>query len=163
MTLAEMQLLLSKRRGTKDQKAPKSSSRCETEEEDDEEVAEENNHSELMAVEDSDFYNFDAVEEGNAGRRKYDIAVFLSGYNELYGPSFGYLEKVEGFRSIFTRRDVGSHAVHTLQKGDLGALSHQIPASKVSKGEGSTLPPGNCWELDLASLPAKLLRVGPRK
>ncbi|XP_062233786.1 uncharacterized protein LOC133930994 [Phragmites australis] len=262
MTLAEMQLLLAKRRGAKDHKAPKSSSRSEAEEEDDDEVAEEeNNRFELMAVEDSDFYNFDAnrgercvkkgqvwalygdddgmprhyalvdgvlrgsqfraqirwldgvegkpcgqfkvgrletlhsvnvfshlvaceraarelyrvyprkgsvwalhgSKEGNAGRRKYNIAVFLSGYSELYGASFGYLEKVEGFRSIFTRRDIGSHAVHTLQKGDLGALSHQIPVRKVSKGEGSTLPPGDCWELDPASLPAELLRVEPRK
>uniref|UniRef100_A0A0A9DP97 Uncharacterized protein n=1 Tax=Arundo donax TaxID=35708 RepID=A0A0A9DP97_ARUDO len=262
MTLAEMQLLLSKKRGTKDHEARKKPSRGEVEEEDCEEVAEEgNNHFELMAVEDSDFYNFDADrgercvkkgqvwalygdddgmprhyalvdavlrgsqfhvqirwldgeegkpcgqfkvgrlealhsvnvfshlvaceraarevyrvyprkgsvwafhgdEEGNAGRRKYDIVVFLSGYSELYGASFGYLEKVEGFRSIFTRQDVGSHAVRSLQKGDLGVLSHQIPARKVSKGDGSTLPPGDCWELDPASLPSELQRVGSRK
>jgi hypothetical protein len=83
--------------------------------------------------------------------------VILSGYDDRYGASFGYLEKVEGFRSIFTRRDIGSHAVHFLQKGDLGALSHQIPARKVPKGEGSALPPGDCWELDPASLPPELL------
>ncbi|KAL6606346.1 hypothetical protein ACP70R_041999 [Stipagrostis hirtigluma subsp. patula] len=101
-------------------------------------------------------------EEGNAGRR-YVIVVFLSGYSEQYGASFGYLEKVEGFKSIFTRQDVGSHAVHYLKKGDLAALSHQIPARKLSKGEGSTLPPGDCWELDPASLPTELLRVEGQK
>jgi hypothetical protein len=258
MTLAEMQLLLSKRRGGKNRRAPNRSSRGEVEEEDGEEDAEEewDNGLELMAVEDSDFYNFDAErgerclkkgqvwalygdddgmpryyavvdvvlrgsqfcgqvrwldgeegkpcgqfkvgrletlhsvnvfshlvaceraatelyrvhprkrsmwalrEEGNEGRIKHEIVVFLSGYSELYGASFGYLKKVEGFRSIFTRRDVGSHAVHTMQKGDLRSLSHQIPARIVSKGEGSTLPPGNCWELDPASLSSELLRVG---
>ncbi|GJN01118.1 hypothetical protein PR202_ga18357 [Eleusine coracana subsp. coracana] len=262
MTLAEMQLLLTKKRGSKPRKAPnRSSPRAEVEEEDSEEDAEEeeqNNRSDLMAVEDSDFYNFDADrgercikkgqvwalygdddgmprhyavvdgvmrggqfcaqvrwldgeegkpcglfkvvrletlhsvnvfshivvceraarelyrvyprkrsvwalrEEGSEGRIKDEIVVFLSGYSELYGASFGYLKKVEGFRSIFTRRGVGSHAVYTLQKSDLGALSHQIPARMVSKGEGSTLPPGDCWELDPASLPSEFLRVGLR-
>jgi hypothetical protein len=256
LTLAEMQLLLSKRRGGKNLKAPNRSSRGEVEEEDGEE--ERDNGRELMAVEDSDFYSFDAErgerclkkgqvwalygdddgmpryyavvdavlrgsqfrvqirwldgeegkpcgqfkvgrletlhsvnvfshlvacervatelyqvhprkrsvwairEEGNEGRIKHEIVVFLSGYSELYGASFGYLKKVEGFRSNFTRRDVGSHAVHTLQKGDLGSLSHQIPARIVSKGEGPTLPPGDCWELDPASLPSELLCVGLR-
>ncbi|CAL5036313.1 unnamed protein product [Urochloa decumbens] len=106
---------------------------------------------------------FHGDKESNAGRGKYDIVVFLSGYSEQYGASFGYLEKVGGFRSIFTRRDVGAHAVRSLQKGDLGALSHQIPARKVSSGEGSALPPGDCWELDPASLPPELLRLEPQK
>ncbi|GJN29892.1 hypothetical protein PR202_gb18154 [Eleusine coracana subsp. coracana] len=255
MTLAEMQLLLTKKRGSKPRKAPnRSSSRAE----EDAEEEEQNNHSDLMAVEDSDFYNFDADrgercikkgqvwalygdddgmprhyavvdgvmrggqfraqvrwldgeegkpcgqfkvgrletlhsvnvfshlvaceraarelyrvyprkrsvwalrEEGSEGRIKDEIVVFLSGYSELYGASFGYLKKVQGFRSIFTRRGVGSRAVYTLHKGDLGALSHQIPARKVSKGEGSTLPTGDCWELDPASLPSEFLRVGLR-
>ncbi|RCV19849.1 hypothetical protein SETIT_4G009100v2 [Setaria italica] len=258
MTLAEMQLQLAKKRGAK---ASKSKSRVEVEEEDGEEVVAENNHSDLMAVVDSDFYNFDADrgercfkrgqlwalygdddgmprhyalvdgvlrgsrfrvqirwldggegkpcgrfkvgraetlhsvnvfshlvacervarelyrvyprkasvwafhadKESNTGRGKYEIVVFLSGYSGQYGASFGYLEKVEGFRSIFTRRDVGTHAVHSLQEGDLGALSHQIPARKVTKGEGSALPPGDCWELDPASLPPELLRLEPQK
>lgn len=98
-----------------------------------------------------------ALHGGDSAKIKYDIVVILSGYDDRYGASFGYLEKVEGFRSIFTRRDIGSHAVHFLQKGDLGALSHQIPARKVPKGEGSALPPGDCWELDPASLPPELL------
>ncbi|KAF0911724.1 hypothetical protein E2562_011722 [Oryza meyeriana var. granulata] len=264
MTLAEMQLQLAKKR------AANNSSRVVEEEEDDDEESDEeeeqqNNQSEMMYVEDSDFYNFDADrsekcfkkgqvwalygdydgmprqyalvemmipgskfraqirwldlqpdgEEGkpcgefkvgrvvtvhsvnifshlvayervsrevyriypkkgsvwalhggkdsDSGRPKYEFVVFLSGYSDLYGASFGYLEKVEGFRSIFTRRDVGHHAVQTLQKGDMGKLSHQIPARKAPKGEGSTLPPSDCWELDPASLPSELLHVNLRK
>ncbi|KAG8094115.1 hypothetical protein GUJ93_ZPchr0012g21355 [Zizania palustris] len=95
----------------------------------------------------------------DSGKPKYEFVVFLSGYSELYGASFGYLEKVEGFRTIFTRRDIGSHAIQTLQRGDMGTLSHQIPARKVSKGEDSTLPPSDCWELDPASLPSELLCI----
>jgi len=104
---------------------------------------------------------FHGDQASSTGRGKYEIVVFLSGYSEQYGASFGYLEKVQGFRSIFKRRDVGAHAVQSLQKGDIGALSHQIPARKVSKGEGSSLPPGDCWELDPASLPPELLRLEP--
>lgn len=256
MTLAQMQRQLAKKRGAKPPK--RSSAR---DEEESEEAAPGNNHAELMAVEDSDFYNFDADRgersfkkgqlwalygdddgmprhyalvdgvlrgsqfrvqirwldgeegkpcgqfkvgraetmhsvnvfshllacervaremyrvyprkasvwalhgggQGDAGRSKYEIVVILSGYCDLYGASFGYLEKVEGFRSIFKRRDVGCHAVQSLQKANLGVLSHQIPARKVSKGEGSTLLLEDCWELDPAALPPELLRVKPRK
>ncbi|KAK1604327.1 hypothetical protein QYE76_028000 [Lolium multiflorum] len=267
MTLAEMQLQLVKRRAAKDHKAPQSSSSDSSENELEElEMKEEDpnsDHSGKMAVEDSDFYNFDAdrgekcfkrgqvwalygdddgmprhyalVEAASPGRQfsaqlrwlelqpggvegkpcpcgefkvgrpdtvhsvnvfshlvaservareayriyprkgsvwafyggedadtrrpNYDFVVFLSGYSDLYGVSYGYLEKVEGFRSIFTRRDVGSHAVQYLRKGDVGMLSHQIPARKVSKGLDSALPAGDCWELDPASLPPELLRL----
>uniref|UniRef100_A0ACD5XWW9 Uncharacterized protein n=1 Tax=Avena sativa TaxID=4498 RepID=A0ACD5XWW9_AVESA len=102
---------------------------------------------------------FHGGEDADTGMPKYDFVVFLSGYSDLYGVSYGYLQKVEGFRSIFTRHDVGSHAVQYLQKGDVGMLSHQIPARKVSKGLDSALPPGDCWELDTASLPPELLRL----
>uniref|UniRef100_A0ACD5ZQQ1 Uncharacterized protein n=1 Tax=Avena sativa TaxID=4498 RepID=A0ACD5ZQQ1_AVESA len=262
LTLAEMQLQLVKRRGSKDHKADQSSSSDDDEElEDVKEEEPDRDHSGQMAVVDSDFYNFDAdrtercfkrgqvwalygdedgmprhyalVETASPGREfraqirwlelqpggqegkpcgefkvgrvdtvdsvnvfshlvacermareayrvyprkgsvwafhggedadtgtlKYDFVVFLSGYSDLYGVSYGYLQKVEGFRSIFTRHDVGSHAVQYLQKGDVGMLSHQIPARKVSKGLDSGLPPGDCWELDPASLPPELLRL----
>ncbi|BAF18502.2 uncharacterized protein [Oryza sativa Japonica Group] len=101
--------------------------------------------------------------DADSGRPKYEFVVFLSGYSDLYGASFGYLEKVEGFRSIFTRQDVGRDAVQTLHKGDMGKLSHQIPARRAPKGEGSTLPPTDCWELDPASLPSELLHDNQQK
>uniref|UniRef100_A0A453QDZ1 DUF3444 domain-containing protein n=1 Tax=Aegilops tauschii subsp. strangulata TaxID=200361 RepID=A0A453QDZ1_AEGTS len=100
-----------------------------------------------------------AGEYADTGRPKYDFVVFLSGYSEVHGISFGYLEKVEGFRSIFARREIGVRAVQYLREGDVGLLSHQTPARKVSKGEASTLPRGDCWELDPASLPAELLHA----
>ncbi|KAG8094111.1 hypothetical protein GUJ93_ZPchr0012g19514 [Zizania palustris] len=193
MTLAEMQLQLVKRKAT---------NISSTVEEDDEE----DEHTELMAVEDSDLYNFDADrsersfkkgqiqrldlqpdgEEGkpcgefkvgrvvtvhsvnifshlvayeraakevyriypkkgsiwalhggknaDSGKPKYEFVVFLSGYSELYGASFGYLEKVEGFRTIFTRRNIGSHAIQTLQRGDMGTLSASDSGKESAQG-----------------------------
>ncbi|KQK19743.1 uncharacterized protein LOC100835874 [Brachypodium distachyon] len=108
-------------------------------------------------------FHADDKDGSDSGRCRYEFVVFLSGYSELYGASFGYLEKVQGFRSIFTRVDIGSHAVQSLQKGDVGVLSHQIPARKVPKGDASELPPGDCWELDPASLPSELLRIELQK
>jgi hypothetical protein len=268
MTLAEMQLQLSKKRATNNSSRLDEDDDDDNDEDDDDDEEEEqqqNNDSEMMDVEDSDFYNFDAdrcekcfkrgqvwalygdddgmprhyalVEmitpggrfraqirwldlqpdrgegtpcgefkvgrtvtvhsvnifshqvayervarevyriypkkgsvwalhggkDADSGRPKYEFVVFLSGYSDLYGASFGYLEKVEGFRSIFTRQDVGRDAVQTLHKGDMGKLSHQIPARRAPKGEGSTLPPTDCWELDPASLPSELLHDNQQK
>ncbi|XP_039141365.1 uncharacterized protein LOC120278701 [Dioscorea cayenensis subsp. rotundata] len=96
---------------------------------------------------------------GSEGERRYDIVVFLTSYSEMHGLSMGYLEKVEGFKTIFKRREIGCHAVKWLEKDNVRLFSHQIPARKLTDMEGVDLP-GECWELDPASLPADLLRLG---
>ncbi|KAJ0989915.1 hypothetical protein J5N97_008271 [Dioscorea zingiberensis] len=96
---------------------------------------------------------------GSGGTRRYDIVVFLTSYSEMHGLSMAYLEKVEGFKTIFKRQEIGCHAVKWLEKDDVSLFSHQIPARKLADMEGMDLP-GQCWELDPASLPADLLRLG---
>ncbi|PKU77241.1 Chaperone protein dnaJ 49 [Dendrobium catenatum] len=88
--------------------------------------------------------------EMNYGReqRSYDIAVFLTSYSE----------KVEGYKTIFKRTQIGPHAVRWLEKDDIMLFSHQIPARKLAETDGLNLP-GDCWELDPASLPADLLQI----
>ncbi|KAK8946311.1 hypothetical protein KSP40_PGU018763 [Platanthera guangdongensis] len=92
------------------------------------------------------------------GRRSYDIAVFLTSYSEIYGLSMGYLEKVEGYKTIFKRIQIGAHAVRWLEKDEVMLFSHQVPARKLTETDGMNVP-GDCWELDPASLPADLLQV----
>lgn len=92
-------------------------------------------------------------------RRSYDIVVFLTSYSEMHGLSMAYLEKVEGFKTIFKRREIGCHAIRWLEKDDVKLFSHQIPARKISGEEASDLPK-DCWELDPASLPSDMLRIG---
>ncbi|KAL5724697.1 hypothetical protein ACHQM5_007923 [Ranunculus cassubicifolius] len=91
--------------------------------------------------------------------RSYDIVVSLTSYSEMHGLSLAYLEKVEGFKTIFKRREIGAHAVKWIEKNDLLLFSHQIPAKELSGTESNDLPKG-CWELDPASLPPDLLRIG---
>lgn len=90
--------------------------------------------------------------------RSYDIVVLLTSYSEIHGLSAAYLEKVEGFKTIFKRSEVGFHAVKWFEKDDLGSFSHQIPARKLSGEEAPNLPK-ECWELDPASLPPSSLRI----
>ncbi|XP_072995975.1 uncharacterized protein [Typha latifolia] len=94
------------------------------------------------------------AEEG----RHYDIVVFLTSYSEMHGLSMGYLEKVEGYKTIFKRQAIGCHAIRWLEKDDVRLFSHQIPARKLSETEGMNLP-RESWELDPASLPPALLSI----
>ncbi|XP_004301653.1 PREDICTED: uncharacterized protein LOC101291837 [Fragaria vesca subsp. vesca] len=89
----------------------------------------------------------------------YDIVVFLTSYSEMHGLSMGYLEKVDGFNTVFKRREIGAHAIRCLEKDDVRFISHEIPAKKLSGTEAPNLPK-DCWELDPASLPLDLLTFG---
>ncbi|XP_062025848.1 uncharacterized protein LOC133742181 [Rosa rugosa] len=92
-------------------------------------------------------------------KRCYDIVVFLTSYSEMHGLSMGYLEKVDGFNTVFKRREIGAHAIRCLEKDDVRLISHEIPAKKLSGNEVPNLSK-DCWELDPASLPLDLLTFG---
>ncbi|XP_040987261.1 uncharacterized protein LOC121235094 [Juglans microcarpa x Juglans regia] len=92
-------------------------------------------------------------------KRCYDIVLFMTSYSEMYGLSMAYLEKVDGFKTIFKRREIGCHAIRLLEKHDLRLFSHQIPARKLSSDEAPEILK-DCWELDPASLPPDLLGIG---
>ncbi|PPD83737.1 hypothetical protein GOBAR_DD19316 [Gossypium barbadense] len=99
---------------------------------------------------------------GAAGRNRsardkhcYDIVVLLTTYSETHGLSMAYLEKVDGFKTVFKRQEIGCQAIRWLEKEDIRLFSHQIPARKLS---GDDVPDllKDCWELDPASLPPDL-------
>ena len=108
-------------------------------------------------------YNEEALgtDQRNSGsdKRSYDIVVFLTSYSEMYGLSMAYLEKVEGFKTVFKRKEIGCQAIRWLEKDDIRMFSHQIPARKLC-GEESIDPSKDYWELDPASLPSDLLTIG---
>ncbi|XVF13693.1 hypothetical protein REPUB_Repub08aG0229800 [Reevesia pubescens] len=89
----------------------------------------------------------------------YDIVVFLTTYSEIHGLSMAYLEKVDGFRTVFKRKEIGCQAIRWLEKDDIQLFSHQIPARKLSGDDAPDLLK-DCWELDAASLPPDLLAIG---
>lgn len=99
---------------------------------------------------------------GAAGRNRsardkhcYDIVVLLTTYSETHGLSMAYLEKVDGFKTVFKRQEIGCQAIRWLEKDDIRLFSHQIPARKLY---GDDVPDllKDCWELDPASVPPDL-------
>nr|KYP66435.1 hypothetical protein KK1_012729 [Cajanus cajan] len=94
----------------------------------------------------------------NAGKRCYEIVVFLTSYSEVNGLSMAYLEKVDGYKTVFKRQEKGCSAVRFLGKDDMWLVSHQIPARKLLCDETPELLK-DCWELDPASLPSDLLTI----
>ncbi|CAM8880826.1 unnamed protein product [Rhodiola kirilowii] len=91
--------------------------------------------------------------------RSFSIVVFLTSYSEMHGLSMAYLEKVDGFKTVFKRQKIGARAIIWLEKINVQLFSHQIPARKLSEAEAPSLSK-DCWELDPASLPQNLLSVG---
>ncbi|KAL2518414.1 DNAJ heat shock N-terminal domain-containing protein [Abeliophyllum distichum] len=100
--------------------------------------------------------NAEAMNQGGKDKSSFDIVVCLTSFNDVYGLSMAYLEKVHGFRTIFKRREVGATAIRLLEEDNIKLFSHQIPARKLSGDEASGLPK-DCWELDPASLTSQLL------
>ncbi|TKY70066.1 hypothetical protein E2542_SST06350 [Spatholobus suberectus] len=70
-----------------------------------------------------------------------------------------YLEKVDGYKTVFKRQEKGGGAIRFLGKDDMWLVSHQIPARKLLCDETPELLK-DCWELDPASLPSDLLTIG---
>ncbi|CDP11685.1 unnamed protein product [Coffea canephora] len=107
-------------------------------------------------------YDENALDSGRKQMKNkgcYDIVVFLTSYSEIHGLSMAYLEKVDGYKTIFKRKEFGAHAVRWLVKDEFRLFSHQIPGRKLSGEEAPGLP-RDCWELDPACLPPNLLTIG---
>ncbi|KAG6399417.1 hypothetical protein SASPL_140898 [Salvia splendens] len=141
---------------------------------------------EIMAVDDSDFHDFDkdrrerSFKKGQVWALYDDVDAMPRHYaliNEIVSvnpfevtlswllpqnnedeESITYLKKVEGFRTVFNRRGIGANAVACLGAKDIKIFSHQIPSKKLSGEEASGLPKG-CWELDPASLTPQMLSL----
>ncbi|KAF8380777.1 hypothetical protein HHK36_028271 [Tetracentron sinense] len=105
------------------------------------------------------YHDGDERKTSSGDKRCYDIVVFLTSYSEMHGLSMAYLEKVDGFKTVFKRQEIGCHAISWLEKNDVRLFSHQIPARKLSGMEAPDLLK-DCWELDPASLPSDLLNIG---
>ncbi|GKU95853.1 hypothetical protein SLEP1_g9160 [Rubroshorea leprosula] len=91
-------------------------------------------------------------------KRCYHVALSLTTYSEIHGLSMAYLEKVDGFKTIFKRQEIGCHVIRWLEKDGLCLFSHQIPARKLFSDVPDHLK--HYWELDPASLPSDPLTTG---
>lgn len=90
-------------------------------------------------------------------RHNYDMVEVLTDFTEKFGVRVAPLVKVDGYKNIFQRHQVGPQPVSgwVVPKTELLRFSHQIPARRLTKEEMQNIP-DVCWELDPAATP-----VGP--
>ncbi|XP_026402381.1 uncharacterized protein LOC113297970 [Papaver somniferum] len=92
---------------------------------------------------------------GNHRTYEYEYAEVLSDYNKESGASVGYLDKIEGFVSLFKpRKNCGVGSFQVLPN-ELLRFSHMVPSFRTTGNERKDVPEGY-FELDPASLPSTL-------
>lgn len=88
---------------------------------------------------------------------KLRLVEFLSNYSKYLGAKCVYLEKVNGFRSIFARvREGDNSATLHISPIKLYMLSHKVPSYRFSGGEINVGVIAGMLELDLLALPKYL-------
>ncbi|KAL3646086.1 hypothetical protein CASFOL_011266 [Castilleja foliolosa] len=81
--------------------------------------------------------------------RQYEVVEVISDFDEVGGVEVCYLDKVNGFVSIFQRSRTNSFVVSS---NELYKFSHSIPCHKMTGSERDGVPVDS-FELDPASLP----------
>ncbi|KAI5676580.1 hypothetical protein M9H77_07530 [Catharanthus roseus] len=81
---------------------------------------------------------------------EYEIVVVLSDFVEKTGIRVAYLDKLEGYVSLFHRKKEST--AFPIRPDQLFKFSHQIPSYRMNGTEREGVPEG-CFELDPACLP----------
>jgi hypothetical protein len=84
--------------------------------------------------------------------RQYENVEVITDFTETMGGSFVPLVKLDGFKTVYHRVQMGSKAVRWVLRTEFLRFSHQIPARRLLGNESQNLPKG-CWELDPAASP----------
>ncbi|CAA0814253.1 Domain of unknown function (DUF3444 [Striga hermonthica] len=83
---------------------------------------------------------------------KYEIVEVLSDFVEGYGIKVGYLDKIDGFVSLFQRASQDEKGLFVIVPSELYRFSHCVPCFKMTGLEREGVPKG-AFELDPAALP----------
>ncbi|KAG6773289.1 hypothetical protein POTOM_020554 [Populus tomentosa] len=86
---------------------------------------------------------------------RFEFVEVLSDFDENFGIGVAYLQKVNGFVSIFRRAARDRVIQFCIPPTELYKFSHRIPSFRMSGKEGDGVPAGS-FELDPASLPSNL-------
>ncbi|XP_074272586.1 uncharacterized protein LOC141596353 [Silene latifolia] len=86
-------------------------------------------------------------------RHQYEMVEILNDYSEDYGVSVTPLVKVEGYKTVYTRK-TDKDAVRWITRREMVRFSHPVPSWLLKEVNG--LPEG-CWDLDPAATPDGLL------
>lgn len=82
--------------------------------------------------------------------RQYENVEVITDFTETMGGSVIPLVKLDGFKTVYHRIQMGSKAVRWVLRTEFLRFSHQVPARRLLGNEGQNLPQG-CWELDPAA------------
>lgn len=83
---------------------------------------------------------------------KYEVVEVLSDFIVGVGIKVGYLNKLDGFVSLFQRISQGETDSFLIKHNELYRFSHRIPSFRLTGSEREGVPEGS-FELDLASIP----------
>ncbi|GER34362.1 DnaJ domain containing protein [Striga asiatica] len=83
---------------------------------------------------------------------KYEIVEVLSDFVENYGIKVGWLDKIDGFVSLFQRGSQDEKGLFVIGANELYRFSHCVPCFKMTGLEREGVPKG-AFELDPAALP----------
>ncbi|KAL1201039.1 Chaperone protein dnaJ 49 [Cardamine amara subsp. amara] len=90
-------------------------------------------------------------------RHQYEMVEILDEYSEQFGVSIAPLVKVEGYKTVYTRKDK-EESTKWIPRKEMLRFSHQVPSWFLK--EETIGVPGNCWDLDPAAIPEELLHTG---
>ncbi|KAK8538834.1 hypothetical protein V6N13_009195 [Hibiscus sabdariffa] len=90
---------------------------------------------------------------------QYDFVEVLTDFDKEVGIGVAHLGKVEGFVSIFRQTERDGVISFQISSCDLYRFSHRVPSFRMTGNEREGVPVGS-FELDPASLPAYLFKVG---
>ncbi|XP_019233839.1 PREDICTED: uncharacterized protein LOC109214383 [Nicotiana attenuata] len=83
----------------------------------------------------------------------YEVVEILSGYVGDAGVKVGYLDKVNGFVSLFQRTKITVAGTFFVKPNELYKFSHRIPSFNMTGTEREDVP-GGSFELDLLLYPS---------
>lgn len=87
-------------------------------------------------------------------RHQYEMVEILDEYSEQFGVCIAPLVKVEGYKTVYCRRDT-EESKKWIPRREILRFSHPVP-SWFLKEETSGVP-RNYWDLDPAAIPEELL------
>ncbi|XP_010546655.1 PREDICTED: uncharacterized protein LOC104818668 [Tarenaya hassleriana] len=99
---------------------------------------------------------------------KYDFVEVLTDYKEkadakgVCGIGVYYLEKMEGFVSLFVRATQGKVLACNFLPSEMHRFSHKVPSFRMTGTEGEGVP-ADSFELDPIALPKDIFQLDPRE
>ncbi|KAG2272887.1 hypothetical protein Bca52824_067442 [Brassica carinata] len=92
----------------------------------------------------------------------YDFVLVLSEFDSVHGIGVAYLERVEGFTSVYELAEQNGVLQMMVRCDEMLRFSHRVPSFELNGDEREGVPPGS-FELDPAAIPRDYLEASEVK